>query len=78
MSEWQWNIKGEYELVDEGHHFKEEAVWLRWLRLNAQKGMPRLKFLRHRKAFINSIQNHRAYLRSQINHQAYLESQIKI
>ena len=78
MSEWQWNIKGEYELVGEGHHFKEKAVWLRWLRLNAQKGMPRLKFLRHRKAFINSIQNHRAYLRSQINHQAYFESQINI
>jgi len=57
MSEWQWNIKGQYELVDEGHRFKKERVWLKWLRLNAQKGLHRQNLLRQQKACIDSIQN---------------------
>lgn len=56
VSEWQWYIKGEYELVDEGHHSKEEATWLVWLRLNARKGLHKRKLVRHRKTFIHSMQ----------------------
>jgi len=36
---WGWDLRGQYELVDQHHRLRKETSWLRWLQRNRQKGL---------------------------------------